>query len=471
MIRPPTRRAGLTLPRCHAATLFLCSLFFFTTARAQFSVPDEKNARSISGQFIVIGSAENSPLANSRQVAADPAFIRLTPALLAISAERIKESLWRELGMDGRWRGQIFLALHPARSLDEDVAIVSKPSADGWSYQVQLPDVLSRPRYARAITGALLLEFANRTARSHSAEIPAWLAAGLSEGLLAAGSPEIVLSSPDKIVNGLHVTQINTNQIGYDPLAAARGTLKISPALTFEELSWPTDAQLSGDDGGVYRASAQIFVSRLLKLKNGPAQLRAMLERLPRFYNWQSAFQSAFRENFPRPLDVEKWWALQVVNFAARDAGPAWTPAVSRDKLNEILSVPVEFYSSSNAMPARAEISLQTAIRNLASARQIPILEVKLRDLELAQLRMAAPLAVLNDNYRRALSDYLKNADDASHAADSKPGRASSQRADAHETIKKLDALDARRRKIESSVKPDVSVQPNLTPEFPPNVP
>ena len=96
-------------------------------------------------------------------------------------------------------------------------------------------------------------------------------------------------------------------------------------------MSWPDEAQLSGADGGVYRASAQLFVNELLELKDGPAHLRAMLATLPEFYNWQTAFQSAFREDFPRPLDVEKWWALQVVNFVARDPGPAWTPAVSRD--------------------------------------------------------------------------------------------------------------------------------------------
>jgi hypothetical protein len=140
--------------------------------------------------------------------------------------------------------------------------------------------------------------------------------------------------------------------------------LRNHPALTFEQLSWPTGAQLSGADGGVYRASAQLFVNELLGLKNGRAHLRAMLETLPDCYNWQTAFQSAFRENFPRPLDVEKWWALQVVGFAARDPGPMWTPAASRDRLDEILSVPVEMRTASNALPAHAQISLQAVIRN-----------------------------------------------------------------------------------------------------------
>ena len=82
---------------------------------------------------------------------------------------------------------------------------------------------------------------------------------------------------------------------------------------------------MAGNDGGVYCASAQVFVSSLLELKNGAAQMRVLLETLPQFYNWQMAFQSAFRADFPQPLDVEKWWALQLAGFTMRDPGPLWT--------------------------------------------------------------------------------------------------------------------------------------------------
>jgi hypothetical protein len=226
--------------------------------------------------------------------------------------------------------------------------------------------------------------------------------------------------------------------------------------LTFEQLSWPTDAQLSGADGGVYRASAQLFVNELLALKNGPAHLRALLETLPKFFNWQVAFQTAFRENFPRPLDVEKWWAVQIVSFVARDPGPAWTPAVSRDRLDEILSVPVEMRTASNALPAHAEISLQAVIRNFDRARQVAILQTKLYALELSQLRMAPPFAVLTDEYRRTIADYLKPARRAPPSVLSlgKHPPVPSSRPPAADTLKKLDALDAQRRAIESAIKP-----------------
>ena len=442
----------------------LCAVLFSLHARAQFSPPGKNSARSISGQFIVNGTAQFSPLANSPRIAADTNLVRLEPALLAVSAERVKDSLWRtlEIKSDIPWRGQIFLTLHPARSTDEGITIVSRHAADGWSYQVQMPDVLSRTRLAQAMTAVLLLEFANRNAPSHSGEIPAWLTDGLSQQLLTAGSPEFILSSPDKVVNGLPSTRINSTERGMDSLSGARRVLRNSFALTFEELSWPTDAQSNGNDGGAYHASTQLFVSSLLGLKIGASHLRAMLQNLPQCYNWQTAFQNAFRDDFSKPLDVEKWWALQVVNFAAHNPGPGWTPAVSREKLDEILRVPVEMRTASNSLPAHAEISLQAVIRNVDSARQTEILQTKLRDLGLAQLRVAPQFAALTDGYRRAIAGYLGEHRTAATGNGHAP--AMLKRTSARDTLKKLDALDALRRTIESTVKPDTSIQPSLAP-------
>ena len=83
------------------------------------------------------------------------------------------------------------------------------------------------------------------------------------------------------MVNGLPAQPHRRHRRGLDSLVGARQVLRNQPALTFEQLSWPTGAQLAGEDGGVYRASAQLFVNELLELKNCRAHLRAMLETLP----------------------------------------------------------------------------------------------------------------------------------------------------------------------------------------------
>jgi hypothetical protein len=403
---------------------------------------------SVSGQFAVIVTQPASPSDRAAFVVTNAEMVRLDPALLVVSAERIKKPLWRLLGVDPQtpWRGRIFLALHPASSLDETVTIISTRFAGVWNYRVELPDVLSRTRLTRALTGAVLLELANRdNPGSHCAEIPEWLTEGLAQELLATGGPETIMSPPDKLVNGLPESQLIAVERGVDALARARPVLHNHPALTFEQLSWPDDAQLRGDDGGLYRASAQLFVSGLLALNHGADNLRAMLQTLPRCYNWQTAFRAAFNAEFPQPVDLEKWWALQTVSFAARDTGPQWTPAASRAQLEEILSVAVAMRSAPTNLPVHAAISLQAVIRNFDFARQTVVLRTKLQDLARAQWRMAPQFVVLTDAYRRALADYLGG----------RNGVAPSKKK-AADTLKKLDALDAQRRAMETAAQPDV---------------
>jgi hypothetical protein len=471
MKRPTDRGPIKSLRRFNGLMVQRFSIFFIAVAvwnfaglaGAQLSSPGNNPTRSISGQFIIT-PPEQPPLLNiPPRIAAGTNLVRLDPALLAVSAERIKDMNWRQLEIKGQWRGQIYLVLHRAQSPDEGVTILSQPFTSGWDYRVELPDVLPQTRFTRALTGVVLLEYANRNALARSAEIPAWLTDGLSQQLLTTGLLGVLLTSPDKLVNGLPVTRLEKTQRGVDPLAAARQVLRNHPALTFEDMSWPTGVQLDGDDDGVYRASAQLFVSEVLKLKDGPARLRVMLESLPRFYNWQVAFRSAFREDLSTPLDVEKWWALAVVNFAAHDRGPGWTLAVSREKLDEILRVPAAVRTTSNSLPVRTEISLQAVIRNLEPERQAPILRTKLRDLEVAQFRVAPPYAMVTAEYLRAIHSYL--GDRPPNAP--KPNWAfrlyrSLQKPSAATTVKKLDALDARRRDI--AVQTGQFVQPNLAP-------
>ena len=465
-----TRRASLTVQLLIVSTLVFAAVFYPLPSRSQEPLFDSAITRSsLSGQFIVIGVAP--PLSTNRPpfTATNADLVRLEPALLAVSAERIKQSLWRQLNINvmSPWRGRIFLALHHAVSPDENVAIISTPLAGVWNYRVELPDLLSRTRLVRALTGVVLLELANRDNNgTRSVEIPPWLTEGLAQQLLAEKSalilsapdkrvPVVGPSAPDKIVSSVPEDRITIVQRGVDPLADARPVLQTHSALTFDQLSWPDDIQLLGDDGGIYRASAQLFVSRLLSLSDGAKNLCAMLQMLPRFYNWQTAFQAAFRMNFPQPLDVEKWWALQAVSFDAREAGPLWTTAVSREKLDSILNVPVEMHSSPTNLPVYEAISLQSVIRNFQFNRQKAILQVKMRDLELAHWRMAPQFVVLTDAYRRAIAGYLGDGTvvNLAPARVPKPPPGPPSKRKAAEVIKKLDALDAQRRAIETAVR------------------
>jgi hypothetical protein len=406
-------------------------------------------ASSVSGQFVVTEAPGISPLRFAPDfIPKDADVVRVEPAELAVSADRVRDTLLKKLGVDPNapWGGKIFLALHPAQSLDENVGIFSSRFGPGWNYHVLLPDMLPRDRLARALTGVLLIEYANRSATNRSAEMPPWLVDGLSQELLASDLQGLIVSVPNGVVNGIPTDPVSSTQRGLDSLTGARRVLQNYSILTFSQLSWPSENQISGNDGGAYRASAQLFVDELLRLHDGNAKLRRMVSLLPSYYNWQTAFWTAFHEDFTNTLQVEKWWALQSVVFDSRSPGPQWTLNVSRQKLDEILSVPVRFRQASNSLPATAEISLQRVIESFDSARQTEILQTKLRDLEIAQFRMAPSLAILTAEYRNTLAAYM---------GEPRPTRGARQinkrvpeKISASNAVAILNNLDARRRAI-----------------------
>jgi len=420
---------------------------FLAAARGQSSFVKPAATSSVSGQFVVSFTQPANPYFRHATAGTNTDLLRLEPSLLAVSAERFKVALWSQIGMaaNAPWSGKIFLVLHPARTADEEVVIAAQPFIHTWNYRLELPDLIARNRCARAFSAVLLLEIATRNAPvgGRSSVVPEWLADGLARQVILAAETPIFLSAPTKRENDIALTRQNNQRRGVDPLADARHVLQNFPALTFEQLSWPTDAQLNGDDGGVYLASAQLFVHDLLTLKNGAANLRSLLTQLPAHENWQAAFFAAFHVNFQRPLDVEKWWALRVVAFAARAPGPQWTSAVSREKLDAALAVPVDVRYASNSLPTYAEITLQSALKNFPPERQAEIFRTKLRDLELIQLRLTPPLAPVAAGYHQAFTDFLGG---KKKGFFHRPASASA-------TIKKLDALDTQRRDVEVRLK------------------
>ena len=423
--------------------------------RAQAAVPGMPimSARSVSGQFVVMASPQVSLLAGDPLFLTNADYVRLDPPLLAVSAERIKKSVYQQFDIDTikPWRGQIFLGIHAARSPDEEVTIVSSRFDNNWSYRVELPDVVSRERLTRALVGVTLLEFANRRSNDRLAEVPAWLTDGLAEQLLAVNSTAFILSAPSTVEHNVTVRRIEASQRGWDALVEAHHVLQNNTALTFEQMSWPTEDQLSGSDGGVYRASAQLLLNELCALKNGPVRVRSMLETLPDFYNWQIAFRHAFAADFPQPVDVEKWWAVRTVVFAALDIGPMWTPIASRQKLDEILSVPVEYRAESNNLPSHAEVSLQMVIRNFPADRRVEVLRAKAYDLQLAELRMSAQFVGLTERYRQTLAQYLGDAPPPRIVLGGR-NTVRSSKINSAEALRRLDELDVERRNAEETL-------------------
>jgi len=429
-------------------------LLALNIANAQ-RVPEGPMVGSVSGQFFV-SSRTASLSAQSLKLAAQPNMVALQPALLVVSCERIKQELVRTLAMHDDPAGKIFIILQPAQTTADAVDIVPERFAGNWNCHVRLPDVIDQDRLAEIIVRASLLEIANRNAVDHSAEIPEWLSQGLARQVIASREEELILQPPDAKENGLSVKRLRVdltddprlsgpNLRKFNPLAEAIETLHTNAPLTFDELSWPTDSQISGDKEAIYQSSAHVFVSQLLRLKDGPAHLQTMLTELPNYLNWQFAFLDAFHADFAQELDVEKWWALQVTQFTGRDLLHLWTPEESWRQLEAFCRFPIDVQIGPGA-PLRTDIKFQTVIRGWSHTRQLQTLKKKLWDLDLIRTHVSPGFMALVESYRQVLQEYYKKCIAAGHTPP-QPGSAAYQAVE--EAVQQLDELDDRRASMQ----------------------
>ncbi len=380
-------------------------LVFICGALTAFAAQPPITITSVSKQFIVRGLPQRSALA----AGAKEDFAYLDPATLAVTCERVRQTLATDLGWGDRWRGTIFVNIHPARSDHERPNILPFPTDRGWAYRIDLPDEIERTRLLETIVETLLLEFADRAAPVESVELPPWLVEGLTAhlsqgalaGLLLQARSLQQLSDEPQFRAARTIRHVDIDQL-------LRQRIQALGALTVDQLNWA-----DFDDGDAkmemaYHHSSHLFVRELLRLRGGPEALRATLAMLPEHLNWQTAFLRGFQPHFHRMLDVEKWWSLTVTQMKLRDSSVRWSVTEAREKLEEILSTPMEMRLAPGELPFIMPVTLQTVLTNWDFEQQTPLLQAKLAQLQLTRLRLPPEMLAVNDGYRAALAKYLQ---------------------------------------------------------------
>jgi hypothetical protein len=293
---------------------------------------------------------------------------------------------------------------------------------------------------------------AGRKADSFQPELPSWLVEGMAAHLQSARLSNWALE-PDM--------RIARSERNPDPLGRARQCLRAHPSLTLNELTWPTEEQLADDDV-IYQSCAQLFVYELLRLRKGAECLDEMLAGLPQHLNWQTAFLQAFNAHFQRLIDVDKWWALNVIHFVGRDLRSSWPTRASWDRLEEILSTPVQVRLDPKELPISSQVKLQHVITEWDYPRQTPVLMLKLNHLQALRLRTSPDLAGLVEDYRQVIESYLRRRNQAGVSGNHK--LQPENHGIVADTLKRLDALDAHREMLRKSTNAPPGAELTITP-------
>ena len=337
----------------------------------------------------------------------DSAGVLLDPDLVAVGCERIKAALLESLQLRDEWRGKVHVRLLPGGAPDQHLRVGATRFADGWQYSISAPDALRPARFVEAVVTALLMELCNRVPGPRPAEVPLWVAEGMTAEVLSQVGPDLLPQhSPvvgkygeawGRIEPGTRVTRLS------DSRDAARAVLRDRGTLTFRELSLPPEDVMDGEAAGPYRASAQVMLVELRRLPNGDAMLIGMLRRLTHHLNWQTAFLQAYAPVFGSFLDVEKWWAMASFQFVVGQTALSWTTERSLAALEEAVGVTLEIRGSPRELPARQRVSLQEALVRLAPEQANALFQQKSRQLAALQPSMHPNAAELCQKYRDTL--------------------------------------------------------------------
>jgi hypothetical protein len=407
---------------------------------------------SRSGQFIV---QSNHPTVPSLSQVTPPdknGRVLLQTPLLAVSCERIKSALLRELGLRDQWRGQIHVRLVTTTSSTQQPSFTAHHFADGWRYFVVTPDEIRPEELVRTMVSVLLLEMANRFPGPHPATVPYWLAEGLTAAVMSRMGPDLVVGENQmlgRVGGAFGKLMPNTRERVYgDRLVAARKLLRDQPPLSFEDLSLPRPETLQGEAKTLYRASALAFLVKLRQLPRGDLRLKQMLAHLTQHLNWQTAFLQAYKPIFHSLLEVEKWWALARIQFIGEGAAEAWPPQRGLDILGQLLSVTLSTRNAPGAPARRVPVSLQQAVRRLALADFVSVARLKQRQLAAVAARLPREVGLLGREYRILLERYLTAVHQASARTRGQLVLNRRQSALLRELVRQLDRLDRRRENL-----------------------
>src|SRR4051812_48651918 len=141
-----------------------CFLLLFTLAAV---AAEPMIITSASKQFIVRGRPQTSAFASHP----NSEVVYINPALLAVTCDRVKQTVAKELGWGDRWHGTIFINVHPVKFDNEQPELRPFRTTEGWRYRLELPDEVQRRRLLESIVEALLTEFADRAQKDFSVEL------------------------------------------------------------------------------------------------------------------------------------------------------------------------------------------------------------------------------------------------------------------------------------------------------------
>ena len=364
-----------------------------------------KTVNSQSGQFMVYGPV--SPKRRGGMLDVNLDTILIGPGHVAIAADRLRAAMLKRLGIPLFLGSKVKIRLNPTLNPMATIPVVTVRHLSGYSYELTLPCEIEASKLVRALVQITLLDLTNRKPQLRDIQVPFWLTAGLTQILLSQPDLVLVLKKPESNGKAMVAEEVVRTVRRHDPFFRVRARLSSRRAFDFSEIAMPSPAHIRGENWKDFQACSNLLVDRLLALPMGEQRLQRMIRLLPDSLNWQTAFLKVYGDLFSDMLEVEKWWAVMIVQFTGQNQYQNWTLLEAVEKLENLLKLPAEIKLSDADSPFDAEITIQQALRGWDFEVQKSKFQQKINQLIVARLKMPRQLIPFVNEYGRIIETYV----------------------------------------------------------------
>ena len=365
-----------------------------------------KTLQSRSGQFVI--SWANDPLSTPylNTLERRRGFIALTPDLISLTAERIKDGIMEALGLQDTWRNKIRITISTGSSKAQSFVTFPARYSNGWGYRVLLKTKISEDIWIRNLVHVILMEMVNRPSPEHMCDPPAWLVEGLRQYVVHSSLTDHSLTVDDMVEVGDLNGRLGKPVPWFykrNPTFLAKEFLRKNNPLTAEQI-FQASSELASTSN--FRHSAHLMFAELLQTPQGVDSMHRFVELLTQYFNAQTAFHQAYSDSFPNMLELEKWWAVITASVTQFNDRRRWDMAKSLSELGAILNPQAKVAIDKESLPAWRQFTFQDILAYWRGEERISTLDHISRQLQMLKAQSLLEVIPLVDKYMVFIREF-----------------------------------------------------------------
>lgn len=399
---------------CKLISRFLAGIWLFVC----LVVTHGETLQSKSGQFVITWANDLVRIPSLNTLERSRGLIALTPDLVSLTAERIKEGIIEALGVQDTWRNKIRIIISSGRRHSEPFLTLPTRYTNGWGYRVVLKPKISEDVWVRNLIHVILLEIVNRPSPEHMCDPPEWLVEGMRQYVVHSSLMDHSLTVDDMVEVGN-----SNNRLGKPvpwfykrkPTFVAKEFLRVNDPLTADQIFQARPEIVSSSN---FRHCAHLMFAELLKINQGAVSMHRFVELLPQYFNAQTAFHRAYSKSFPNMLELEKWWAVITASVTQFNDKRRWDMERSLSELGVILNPAAKIALDKESLPTWRKFTFKDVLAYWKGEQRISQLDHITHQLQLLKAQSLLEVIPLVDQYLVLISEFKDQLSQVGYAPD-----------------------------------------------------